>query len=270
MGACDMLRDICVIFTCLFLSLCLVSADADRASPSSKNPCQEQTATKDEGFVIGLAYWPGGTVADWGNSSKGLNPCSADAGDLGDISVASFELKVDTIGLLQTDAETESGLFERANPDVLSVVAFTKDIRSEARYIWANDVEVTGGTGTGVLRNLVLIADFDDGELKFLRWQDPGCLGCSDNRCVQTGIVYDEKPTFSCTPASTEDCTSGANNVDNFECFTSYQVGMSGTDDDSSVLNTGVQLQRIQSLSLTSLYSDASNAVTDLFDSGSG
>lgn len=36
---------------------------------------------------------------------------------------------------------------------------------------------------------------------------------------------------------------------------------MSGTDDDSSVLNTGVQLQRIQSLSLTSLYSDASNAV---------
>lgn len=58
----------------------------------------------------------------------------------------------------------------------------------------------------------------DDGELKFLRWQDPGCLGCSDNRCVQTGIVYDEKPTFSCTPASTEDCTSGANDVDNFEC----------------------------------------------------
>lgn len=44
-------------------------------------------------------------------------------------------------------------------------------------------------------------------------------------------------------------------------CFTSFQVGMSGTDDDSSVLNTGVQLQRIQSLSLTSLYSDASNAV---------
>lgn len=46
MGACDMLRDIFVIFTCLFLSLFLVSADADRASPSSKNPCQEQTATK--------------------------------------------------------------------------------------------------------------------------------------------------------------------------------------------------------------------------------
>ena len=42
-------------------------------------------------------------------------------------------------------------------------------------------------------------------------------------------------------------------------CFTSYQVGMSGTDEDSVVLNTGVQLQRIKSLSLTNLYTDASD-----------
>lgn len=33
-------------------------------------------------------------------------------------------------------------------------------MRSEARYIRANDIEATGGDGTGVLRNLVLIADF--------------------------------------------------------------------------------------------------------------
>ena len=34
------------------------------------------------------------------------------------------------------------------------------DVRSEARYIRSNDVAATGGDGTGVLQNLVLIADF--------------------------------------------------------------------------------------------------------------
>lgn len=106
-----MFRDVFLICFCACLAFPPVSADAARSS--SKNPCQVQTAEKvhhrqsrrchddvmlfsslacvvclsswglqDKGFVIGLAYWPGGTAADWGNSSEGLNPCSPDAGGL--------------------------------------------------------------------------------------------------------------------------------------------------------------------------------------------
>eukprot|EP00892_Ulva_mutabilis_P004033 jgi/Ulvmu1/2000/UM012_0163.1 len=259
-----MLRELVSVILGIAISVPLVSADT---SSSSKNPCKVQTAKKDEGFVIGLAYWPGGTVEDWGNSSAGLNPCSADAGDLGGVEVAAFEMKVDTIGLLQTSRAIESNLFGREA--VLSVVAFAGNKRSEARYIRSNDFLITGGNGTGILRNLVLIADFDEGKLEFLRWQDQGCFPCSENRCMQTGIVYEQEATFACAVASVEDC-EGSNIVENFNCTTSFQVGMSGTDEDSVVLNTGVQLQRIQSLSLTNLYSDASTAVGDLTDRALG
>lgn len=126
--------------------------------------CLCSCGLQDKGFVIGLAYWPGGTAADWGNASKGLNPCSPEAGGLvrpieclytpaaacltqhpvvgapgchvvllqrarhavqGNVEVAAFELKVDTIGLLQTSRQIESSLFDGASPEVLSVVAFT-------------------------------------------------------------------------------------------------------------------------------------------------
>jgi hypothetical protein len=44
-------------------------------------------------------------------------------------------------------------------------------------------------------------------------------------------------------------------------CLTNIQVGTSGTDKDHVVLNTGVQLQRIDDYSLTSLYSGVSGTL---------
>ena len=43
---------------------------------------------------------------------------------VGDVEVASYELKVDTIGLLQTNRDVETDFFVSASPAVLSVVAF--------------------------------------------------------------------------------------------------------------------------------------------------
>jgi hypothetical protein len=28
------------------------------------------------GFPVGLVYWPGGTIEDWGPPDTGLNPCN--------------------------------------------------------------------------------------------------------------------------------------------------------------------------------------------------
>lgn len=62
----------------------------------------------------------------------------------------------------------------------------------------------------------------DDGELRFLRWQDPGCFTCGSDRCIQTGFVYDQRETFACAAASIADCsaaTAPANADDDaFEC----------------------------------------------------
>jgi hypothetical protein len=47
-------------------------------------------------------------------------------------------------------------------------------------------------------------------------------------------------------------------------CYTSFQFGATGTDKNSVVLDTGMQLQKIGSLSITQVYADAGNAITGL------
>lgn len=58
----------------------------------------------------------------------------------------------------------------------------------------------------------------DEGKLKFLRWQDEGCFACSEDRCMQTGFVYEERPTFACAAASTDACAGSPSSTDEFEC----------------------------------------------------
>lgn len=255
-------------FLCILLTLCILASGRGQGTGPAVNvnPCAPgNLAVKDKGFPIGLAYWPGGTVEDWGNSSAGLSPCR-DAALLEGVVVSAYNIKVDTIALLQTSNEIERGLFETATPGVLSVVAFVGNIRSEARYIWSNDGEIT--EGTGVIDTLSLIAEYEDGELTYLRWQDFGCgVKCSAESCLKTGIVYAGLETRSCAGYPISTCLSGAggtSTTDPNRCYSIIQVGTSGTDEDNEVLNTGVQLQRIQDYSLTSAFEGATSAVTNV------
>jgi len=39
-------------------------------------PLHSPPQGKDRGFVVGLAFWPGGKEADWGDPINGLQPCN--------------------------------------------------------------------------------------------------------------------------------------------------------------------------------------------------
>jgi hypothetical protein len=44
-------------------------------------------------------------------------------------------------------------------------------------------------------------------------------------------------------------------------CYTSFQLGATGTDKNDAVLTSGTQLQKIGSLSILNTYADARNAI---------
>lgn len=247
----------------------LAQGQAQPTGPAlDANPCRpEILAVKDEGFPIGLAYWPGGTIEDWGNATDSTkNPCTA-AGPLAGAEVAAYNVKVDTIALMQTSNAEERRLFDGASPAVLSVVAFAGNVRSEARYIWSDDAETT--QGVGVLDTLSLIAEFDEGKLRFLRWQEPGCgAGCTSESCMVTGEVYAGRETRACAGFPIATCMAGtgatATQEDPERCFTIIQIGTSGTDKDHQVLKTGLQLQKLQQGSLTKAYESIAAGVGDV------
>jgi hypothetical protein len=46
----------------------------------------------------------------------------------------------------------------------------------------------------------------DKGKLKYLRWENAGCVGCNAKRCLTTGTVYEGQPTYGCAVKATTDC----------------------------------------------------------------
>jgi hypothetical protein len=158
-----------------------------------------------EPFVIGLAYWPGGTVAEWGpatndtNGTPGLNPCFGDVMIDGAVTnyrnylaskgvfFATYSATVDNMAALRLTRAEETALFDRAGsgPRVLSVIAFRADKRSEARYVRSASTSLT--TGTGSVERLGLLATMEGGVLDHLEWYDfdgcDSCGGSKDDNC---------------------------------------------------------------------------------------
>lgn len=270
----------------LNLAVLLLCCFLHGTASQNLNPCeptQPSDIEQGKGFVIGLAYWPGGSIADWGNASAGLHPCFDDEGLLvtAGVEIATFEIEVDKMALLRTSRFTEAQLFDQAQrsngPDVVSVVAFAGKYRSEARYIWSDDASITGGTG--VVNTLSLIPDFDEGRLEFLRWRNVGCNGCDDSQCIKTTqpAQTDLAESSACASFSISDCACGRSSNNRqcaspadepFRCHTGFQVATSGEDKNSKPLKTGLQLQRINALSLTNLYNRAADGAGDAFKRG--
>ena len=75
--------------------LCGENSLNDHQWPSTSAP-----SLQDKGFPIGLAYWPGGTVEDWGNATAGLQPCAAAAGGAVRCRTKKVHKKPHSIGVL--------------------------------------------------------------------------------------------------------------------------------------------------------------------------
>jgi len=82
------------------------------------------------GFVVGLAFWPGGTAQDWGDPVNGLQPCNktqqANLTSLG-VHFASYNTRIDRLSVLKTTFPEQLSLTADAaagTPLLISVVAF--------------------------------------------------------------------------------------------------------------------------------------------------
>ncbi|GBF91542.1 hypothetical protein Rsub_04282 [Raphidocelis subcapitata] len=177
------------------------------------DPCSPIEAIKkgsSRGFLVGLAFWPGGTEADWGDPVNGLHPCNgtqlqANLTQLG-VHFATYNARIDRLTVLKTTFPEELTLTARARagaPLLVSAVAFRGAVRSEARYVVSGEPTITGGTG--FVATLSLMARFDMGVLKYLQFYNLTCNDCGgwrSGRCISgTSCTL---PAYNCT------CSGGA------------------------------------------------------------
>lgn len=92
------------------------------------NPCSEPELAKRGGeFVIGLAYWPGATIEDWGSKTDGIQPCSGgtELAERG-LHFGTFRTRVDRLTSLKTSFPEILYLTSKGNASVpvITVVAF--------------------------------------------------------------------------------------------------------------------------------------------------
>ncbi|KIZ06344.1 hypothetical protein MNEG_1608 [Monoraphidium neglectum] len=158
------------------------------------------------GFVVGLAFWPGGTSADWGDPDTGLQPCNethrANLTAMG-VHFSAYSARIDRLSVFKTTFPEELSLTADALPDtplVISVVAFRGLVRSEARYVVSGAPALT--RGMGFVSTLSLMSKFELGVLKYLQFYNLTCNDCGgwkSNRCINgTSCTL---PVSNCTCA---------------------------------------------------------------------
>ena len=47
----------------------------------------------------------------------------------------------------------------------------------------------------------------DSGKLKYLRWENSNCATCSNDRCLNTGRVYEGEQVYACARKTVDECT---------------------------------------------------------------
>lgn len=252
-------------------------------------------------FVVGVAYWPGTTIEQWGspyNASgdgfPGLNPC------LGDVTynnqtenyqaylakfgvmISTFAVKVDTLSVLRSTRAEEDQLFDaaialaQANSafsKVLSIIAFRGTVRSEVKYIRSDQPSVTGGTG--VVDQLALLLVFDRGNLTGFEWYDFGscedCGGLNGANCISTSYnaEYQKYPMSTCA-SPLEDCTCRGLQCASNNCTTSIYTGARGSSQSGQAFTSAYQIQNINRFSISGVFAQAFKALEDLFSSTDG
>ena len=182
------------------------------------DPCvNEGKARFKKSFTIGLAYFPNGSIDDWGD----LDPCdSSNRSTLTEkgVAISSFRVSVDEMTLLRTSRQDEDGLMETTTPSqatFLSVVAFARGVRSIPRVIRVKSTYpllLTDFAGKhGRVSSLTLLARFDEGNLEDLQWENVGCGACggiNNLQCLHVGVnaTDSRNANYACMLQEDSDC----------------------------------------------------------------
>jgi hypothetical protein len=252
-------------------------------------------------FVVGIAYWPGTTIEQWGapyvnNNSTfpGLNPCLGNVTFEGEttnyreylarfgVMFSTFAVKVDTLTALRTTRAEEDQLFDAAIAlasvnaafkGVLSIIAFRGTLRSEVKYIRSDSTEATGGTG--VVTKLALLLNFDRGDLNGFEWYDFGsceeCGGLNGANCITTKYneQYQKYPMSTCAVPLNE-CICRGLNCNAGDCVTTIYTGARGSSDSGQSFTSAYQIQNINQFSITGIFFTLFNNVENVFRDVSG
>jgi hypothetical protein len=193
-------------------------------------------------------------------------------------------MSVDTMTALRTTKLEEDLMFALAKAQtaeqVISVIAFRGNIRSEAQYIRSAS-SITGGQG--VVQRLGLIVTMDNGNLTNLNWYNfDGCNDCGgadSSTCIKTQYdpVYQTTPQQSCAtslmekacaPCVDKECKSA-------NCSTTVMTAFRGSSKSGQPLQSAYQMQAAFKYSvydiLGGILNDASDIGTvDVGPSGQG
>ncbi len=156
----------------------------------------------------------------------------------------------------------------------MSVVAYyghgDSAVRSEPRYVRSTNSSLT--IGTGQVMQLILIARFTAGKLKYLQWADLGCSGCggpNDARCMQVGgatalacagsatLTQNNETCYTYTYSNLTTTSGNMTNTTQGDptspCSSGVYMGFAGTDRYGKPLKTGGQMELLRKYSVSKL-----------------
>ncbi|RMZ54375.1 hypothetical protein APUTEX25_001951 [Auxenochlorella protothecoides] len=244
------------------------------------NPCTEpNVVNKGDGFVVGLAYWPAGTIVNWGpavnaSGAPGLNPCITgmqwEGGTLNYLSYLSnqgvtfstFMVTVDTLAALRTTKAEEDAIWGPIlgvqQTEVLSVIAFRGQNRSDAKYIRSNMAALTGGTG--IVEQMSLFIGFNRGVFAGFSWWDFGqctaCGGLVSDQCIRTSLSdsYQLTAQASCA-APLSSCTCRGLSCSTSTCSTTIIAAFQGSDASGRTFTSAFKIQALNKYSISDFFS---------------
>ncbi|GMH45501.1 hypothetical protein BSKO_13458 [Bryopsis sp. KO-2023] len=194
---------------------------------------------------IGFAFWPNGTLEDWGEIDTGVIPCDDNNRTIlteSGAGVSFFRVKVDELTVMVTSNQFHNMLKSpaRGNNDYqVSVVAFRGRYRSSPRLV----SHVSGANGDmEIVDSLTLVARFDEGHLRSLEWFDFGCGECFTD---EKAICLNRQGQESCAVSK---CPDGES------CPTSMHIVFDGSDKNSQVFASAKQIRSLRKASVEDIY----------------
>ena len=155
------------------------------------------------------------------------------------------------LGMRRAQQEEMVAGISAESPQIMTAVAFTAGVRSEARTVWSGAPEITAGTGR--VDNLNLVVVLARGEPLYLQWYDHSCFACGckeDARCIdQAYCVTDEgycDGSKELPPSLTGENTP--------PCRLTVFLAFAGDDRNALALKTAGQIQQFDSLSASQLF----------------
>jgi len=176
---------------------------------------------------------------------------------------------------LRTTKLEEDLMFELAKQSVgeqvISVIAFRGEIRSEAQYIRSSS-SITGGQG--VVNRLGLIVNIDNGNLTALNWYNfDGCNECGgadSDTCIRTqyDAVYQTTTQESCATSLTDEACEPCTDKEckSANCSTTYTTAFRGSSQSGQAFQTAYQLESAFKFSISDILGGIFNDASELGD----